>query len=261
MEYNGNEREYFIWLPKNYNEAQTYWGLVVAHGGNNNGRGFWLAKHIREAADSAGLQAIVISPTFLPDDPNAERFPILGEGAFLKLILREVQSNYNIKSKILLTGYSRGGHFSHRFALWNPTLVEACAPLAAGAWTTPDGRFLHYAVGEVKDPQSYFSNLENRESMPEKHKNLFDPRVAKVAGRKASPGADKIPFLVMCGTLDERYEAAREFASILKEMEYKVDTLWPQTPHGGASKDKYRVEFKKYSREVVKFFLRVTEGI
>jgi poly(3-hydroxybutyrate) depolymerase len=257
--YNGTEREYFVWLPKDFDADRIYWGLVTVHGGGSDGRTFWLTEQMRRAADEIGLHAIVISPSFLKDDPNAQRFPILGEGAFLEHILEDIHSMYQLKSKILLTGYSRGAQFTHRFALWNPTLVQACAPLSAGSWTTPDGRFLMFSLAEVENPESYLASPQNSEGLASSQKSLFDSRVAKVAGRPASSGAKSVPFLVMCGTIDERFDIAQKFASSLQRLGYITNTAWPKTPHGGRKKDEYRTEFEKYSQVTVGFFLRVTE--
>jgi len=243
--YNEMEREYFVWLPTDYRQDHMYWALFVAHGGGSNGKTFWLASDLRCAADEIDLKVIIISPSFLKDDPNNERFPVLGEGDFLKSVIEDAKTRYRLKSKILLTGYSRGAQFSHRFALQNPDLVQACAPLAAGAWTTPDGRFLMYTLGEIPDPKSFLSLPENGEGLKASQKNLFDPRVAKVAGQSATSGAKEIPFLVMCGTLDERFEIAQAFYQSLKEQGYIVETAWPETKHGGRKKDTYRGEFDK----------------
>ena len=185
FDYKGIEREYFVWLPKNFDVNQIYWGLVVVHGGGGNGQTFWLTKYMRRVSDKMGLQAIIISPSFLKSDPNAQRFPILGEGEFLKHILDEIHSHYPLHPKILLTGYSRGAQFTHRFALWNPAIVQACAPLSAGSWTTPDGRFLMFSFGEVKNSESFLASLKNSVDLPASQKSLFEYRVAKVAGRPA----------------------------------------------------------------------------
>ena len=260
LDYKGIEREYFVWLPKDFDLNQIYWGLVTVHGGGSNGQTFWLTKDMRRVADEMGLQAIIISPSFLKDDPNAQRFPILGEGAFLKHILDEIHSKYQLQPKILLTGYSRGAQFTHRFALWNPAIVQACAPLSAGSWTTPDGRLLLFSFGEVKNSESFLAAPKNGADLPESQKSLFEYRVAKVAGRPASFGAKNVPFLIMCGIMDERFKMAKEFARSLDSLGYTTKTAWPRTPHGGHKKDEFHAEFEKYSHVAVEFFLEVTRG-
>jgi pimeloyl-ACP methyl ester carboxylesterase len=259
FEHKDLEREYFVWLPKNFDEKETYRALVVAHGGGGNGRTFWLTGDLYREANEIGLQAIIISPSFLKTDPNVQRFPVLGEGDFLEHLIENVNKRYKLFAKILLTGYSRGAQFAHRFALGRPDFVHACAPLAAGAWTTPDGRFLMYNLGEIKYPASFLALSKNGENLVPAQRNLFDPQVAAVASATASAGADNVFFMVMCGTLDKRFEIAKEFVSSLQSLGYSVRTVWPKTEHGGRSSEKYRAEFAKYSQETVQFFKRVTD--
>jgi hypothetical protein len=116
-------------------------------------------------------------------------------------------------------------------------------------------------LGEVRDPESYLASPQNAEGLPSSQKEYFVSRVAKVAGRPASSGAKRIPFLIMCGTEDPRFEMAKEFATILKSLGYLVDTAWPRTPHwDNAKHGKIRDEFKKYSQVVTEFFLRATNA-
>ena len=234
LNFNGIEREYFVRLPKDYEGDQLYWPLVTVHGGGQStGRSHFLAREIRDEANQIGLEAIVISPSFSNDDPQASRFPSLGEGAFLIAAVRDVAKNFNVRPTILLTGYSRGGQFTHRFALENPHLVEAVAPFAAGTWTCPDGTFLIEKHGEVNDPELFFTAPENATLVPERLNGMFTERVAHVAGRKAHPDSKQVPFLVMCGTLDPRIDIAQDFAQRLSDAGYSVRTQWPRTPHGG----------------------------
>ncbi len=260
INFKGVEREYFVRLPKDFDRSQKYWGLVVNHGGGGNAKNFWLAPEIQRLADEAGLRAIVISPSFNLKDPNAQRFPILGEGEYLRRVLEDVRGNYKLYPKILITGYSRGGQFTHRFALGNPALVHACAPISPGSWTTPDGGLLISPIGEVEDPVAYLSSADNAKDLPENSRNLFEPRVAKVAGRPAASGAKDIPFLIMCGTEDPRLETCKAFYETMKRSGYSVTSLWPRTPHGGRNNKEYRSEFMKYPKAAVDFFLRATSS-
>jgi len=259
IEFAGFEREYYVRLPVDYVPERTYWLLVTVHGGGGNGQSHFLAKGIRRMADEMGLDAIVVSPSFSNKDSQASRFPALGEGNFLLTVLEDAHRQYQLQTKILLTGYSRGGQFSHRFAFNHPELVEAVAPFAAGTWTTPDGRLLIETLGEVDTPSSFLSNPENASLAPERLKDLFRPRVAEVAGIPARPQAKCIPFLVMCGSLDTRFEIAQLFVRSLKVAGYRVETEWPRTPHGSRDKEEFNTEFEKYSRKAVEFFMRITD--
>jgi glycerophosphoryl diester phosphodiesterase/poly(3-hydroxybutyrate) depolymerase len=258
LNFNGKKREYFVRLPLDFDSQKTYWPLVSVHGGNGNGRTHFLAKATRQEANRQGLEAIVISPSFSNEDFQASRFPDLGEGAFLEAVLDDVRSKYQLHEEILITGYSRGGQFSHRFALRYPDGVAAAAPCASGTWTTPDGRLLIEAVGEISDAKSYLTGTADLSQVPERLHAMFNQRVANAAGLKASKDSKAIPFLVMCGSLDTRWDIARTFAESLRSQGYDVETSWPRTPHGGRSKQEFQWEFEKYSREVVRFFKRVT---
>ena len=125
--HNGNDRIFSVLLPKDFDPDAIYWPLVVVHGGGGRGKTNPKAIAMREVADEVDLPAILITPDFIVKDKNVSRFPMLGEEAFLKSVLQQVRGKYNLRSKVLLTGYSMGGQFTHRFALGNPDLVHACA--------------------------------------------------------------------------------------------------------------------------------------
>ena len=257
LAFHGLEREYFVHLPPKFDREKPHWLLVImgAVNGRNN-----MATRISQAVAETGLEAIVVSPSSPDADLNAIRFPTLGEGEFLEAIVKAMRADYRVKPRILLTGYSRGGQFAHRFALARPELVEAVAPLASGTWTTPDGRFLVEELGEVPAPHVFLAKAENAAKIPERLRNLFEPRVAAVAGAKASPGAQRIPFLVMCGTLDPRLPIAKAFGASLEARGYQVEVEWPRTPHVCPCSPDQAEEFQKYSRKSVEFFRRVTRG-
>ena len=124
-----------------------------------------------------------------------------------------------------------GGQFVHRFTFQNPAMIEASAPLASGSWTTPDGGLLMPEFDEIEKLASFVTSRDNASTLREGH-FLFKPRFAKAAGLSAQPGAERVPFLVMCGTLDPRLDTRQEFVGRLRTMGYSVETEWPRTPHG-----------------------------
>jgi poly(3-hydroxybutyrate) depolymerase len=259
LAYQGVEREYFVYLPPGFDRGKSYWLLVVEGG---TGRTFFLANGISHFVAEAGFDAIVVSPSFQNDDINAIRFPALGEGAFLDEVMKALRSDYHLKPKILLTGYSRGGQFAHRFALAHPEVVEEVAPFASGTWTTPDGRFLVEGLGEVRSPRKFLAKAENASAAPDRLRDLFNPQVAAVADSKAVTGSHRIPFLVMCGTLDPRLPIAKEFVRSLEDLRYRVEVEWPKTPHAcdDGCPPELQAEFEKYSRRAVAFFQRISQG-
>ena len=247
---NGAEREYFIRLPKTFDSNRTYWLVLAAHGAGGNGRTFFLANGIHRYGDEQGFSVIVASPTFSAADGAAQQFPSLGEGAFLDAVVADVGRRYHVQSKFLLAGYSRGGQFSHRYCLEHPARVLACAPLAAGSWTTPDGRVLVQGIGELKDVAAANARTE------ELARELVTPRIAAAAWTKAAPGASAVPFLVMTGTLDPRNQVGRMFADVLKQSGFSVETAWPVTNHTPDAAT--RAEYERYAQETVRFFAAIT---
>ena len=256
----GTEREYFVYLPPGFNRDTKYWPLVVV--GGASGRNY-LATGIAQRVAEAGFDAIVISPSLPATDLNAIRFPILGQGEFLQDVMRDARKEYSLQPKMLLTGYSRGGQFAHRFALALPAQVAAVAPLASGTWTTPDGTFLVEEIGEVRNPRTFFSSAANASTIPARLKDLFEPRVVAVADSKAAAGAQNVPFLVMCGTLDPRLPIAKEFVRRLEALGYQVAVEWPRTPHlcsDDTNPAECEAEFQKYPRTTVAFFQKTVQG-
>ena len=260
--FRGTEREYFIQLPPGFVPTKPYWALVVVHGGGEDGRVRFPNGAMGRFVAEAGLEAIVVSPSFRNDDYNASRFPSLGEGEFLDSVLAAVRREYTLRQKIFLTGYSRGGQFAHRYALAHPERIAAVAPLASGSWTTPDGRFLLEEIGEVRDARSFLADSTNASKVPDLFRDLFRPGVAAAAVTRAVDGARDVPFLVMCGTLDPRLPIAQEFARSLQTLGYQVSVDWPRTPHGCPDPScwmEHRVEFEKYLRGTVGFFRDVAQ--
>lgn len=258
--FQGVERSYCVVLPSDFNPDAVYWPLVVVHGGGGNARTNPKAMALRRIADTKSLPAILVLPEFVTDDKQVSRFPLLGEGCFLEELLKEVRAEFKLHAKILLSGYSMGGQFAHRYAFANPNLVQACAALAAGTWTTRKGSLLIEQYGEVKEPSAFLSSEDNAEEIPDRLRDLFDPRIVEVACLPAAPGAEKVPFLVMCGALDTRLSIAREFASCLRETGFSVETEWPNTPHTSGS-EAYAAEFEKYAEHTVAFFKKHTDNL
>jgi len=124
-------QEYYVYLPKDFDPARTYWVLVGVHGLGGDGKG---ALGWESFADEG--QCIVVGPSFKDGYQSAGR----GSADDMKAILRELAKEYKIQHKIFLTGFSAGAQFAHRFAMDNPMLIVGCAPHSAGSWSTPDVR-------------------------------------------------------------------------------------------------------------------------
>ncbi len=260
LKFKESSREYYVQVPEDYDSGKSYWALVAVHGGGGNGRKGFLAEGFREVVQFSNFDAIVVSPSFSNEDLQASRFPALGEGEYLKAVIEDLRIRYSIHEKILLSGYSRGGQFSHRFAFANPELVKAVASCSAGTWTTPDGQLLIESLGAISDPSTYLKNADNATAAPERLGGIFTKRVADVAGLKPLHRASKVPFLVMCGSLDTRFEISQQFAQSMEEGGFSVTTSWPRTPHTSKNKSEFRDEFEKYSTESLAFFIECIQS-
>ncbi len=125
-------QEYYVYLPKDFDAKRTYWLFVGVHGLGGDGKG---ALGWEPFADEG--QCIVVGPSF----KGTFQFPSKGAGDKMKAIIRELAKDYKLEHKIIITGFSAGAQFAHRFALANPILVAGCAAHSAGDWDDlPDAK-------------------------------------------------------------------------------------------------------------------------
>ena len=256
--FQNTEREYLVWLPPQFDRKKQYWLLAALYNPP-------MLRQLQSAMAAAGFDAIMIFPTFREDNINLTRFPVSTERDFFTEVIKAVRAEYSVKPTILLAGYSRGAQFAHRYAFAHPDEIEALAALASGSWTTPDGRLLVEEIGEVQDARTFLAKPENAKSVPARLADMFDPAVAAVAELKAAKGSERIPVLVMCGTLDPRLPIAREFVRSLETLAYRVSSEWPRTPHvcapgNSTCEAEFGAEFAKYSVRTVEFFQQATRG-
>ena len=258
LRFQNSEREYFVRLPPKFDRNKQYWLLAAIYSPP-------MLNALQRAIAGAGFDAILISPTFREDNINLTRFPVSSERDFFTEVIKAVRAEYPVRPRMLLTGYSRGAQFAHRYAFAHPDEIEALAPLASGTWTTPDGRLLVEEIGEVRDARTFLSDRQNAKSIPDRLADLFDPEIAAAAELKAVKGSERIPVLVMCGTLDPRLPIAKEFARSLESHGYRVSTGWPRTPHvcGPGNQQcgaEFGAEFSKYPASTVEFFQQITRN-
>ena len=228
----GEQREYFVRLPANFDPTKQYWLLAAIHGGGGNGRQWNLGRYW-SIMQEMGLNAILVIPSLgTSARPDEFAFPSLGEGNVFIAMIEKLQATYWLRPKILLTGFSGGGNFVHRFTYQHPERVFATAAHSAGSWTTPDGRFLVKGLGEVIDAQTLAGGERIPESSRQGREHYLNDRAVSAGTRTVPPNAARVPFLVMCGTLDtERLDNAKEFARSLAAFGFPVETGWPQAPH------------------------------
>ncbi|QAA32908.1 prolyl oligopeptidase family serine peptidase [Clostridium manihotivorum] len=123
--------DYLIYKPASYDENKK-WPLILSlHGSGERNKDietvkqYGIHKILRENED---LPFLVVSPHCPKDESWEMQFK------FLRELLDIVQKNYSIDSeRIYLTGYSMGGYGTWNFAITNPELFAAIAPICGGA--------------------------------------------------------------------------------------------------------------------------------
>ena len=123
-------RDYYVFTPDKIDPARTYW-LVLEVGvfegptvgtqaHENSGSRNWV-----ERGDCIG-----ISVSF------PQGYQVLAQDTDRQLlgILRKLQGDFKLHSKLFLYGHSGGAQFAHRFMLAYPDDVAGCCATSAGTW-------------------------------------------------------------------------------------------------------------------------------
>ncbi|NIY94424.1 prolyl oligopeptidase family serine peptidase [Vibrio diazotrophicus] len=149
--------KFFVYLPKEYNERDDKWPLIVSlHGSGERGTDLELLKKegipklIEEGADFPFVMVFPQCEAFSAWDPDR-----------IKLLVEELVDSYHIdQSRLYLTGYSLGGYGTWATAIKYPELFAAIAPICGFA-------LLNDVVRLSSIPVWTF-NGENDEVMPYK---------------------------------------------------------------------------------------------
>lgn len=172
------ERQYLYHLPASRSGDTPV--IVTVHGISRNA-----AEHmmrLREMAESTG--AAIIAPYFSHREYRGYQQLECRTGARADLALRDMLSDFSEFSgigtnRIKLAGFSGGGQFAHRFAMFHADRVETCVCIAAGWYSWPD-RDTPYPLG------------------------LGQGR--KLAGTPLHPGWEQVPIHVLVGSRDNAPE-------------------------------------------------------
>jgi poly(3-hydroxybutyrate) depolymerase len=122
----------FIYLPKKFDPAKTYWVVAGIHGADHRSRG---ACGMAGWADKKDV--IVISPQYPKDSGYQNCYP-KNQDRLIKLF-KDVQKKYKVHPKMFIYGYSGGSQFAHRFVLYRPEYVCGVSSHSGGSWAT--GRY------------------------------------------------------------------------------------------------------------------------
>ncbi len=151
-QHDGNDRNYFLYIPPGYDGSESIPVVVALHGYTSNASQFAWQSQINAVADTAGFmvvypQGLIVNntappPGFPPAGPgwNVGQPPLisdLDDIGFIISVLDEVVDNYNVNdAKVYLTGISNGGFMSSVLAAARPDLFAAVA-IAAGTVPVP----------------------------------------------------------------------------------------------------------------------------
>ena len=134
------QQKYFVYVPMDVAKGASV--LVSVHGISRNAKAH--AKAFREFADSYGI--VIVAPLFAKKRfPDYQRLGLARRGhnrrpdLALQAILSEVAVLTEARTdRIYLFGYSGGGQFAHRYAMFYPQFVLAVTVGAPGWYTFPE---------------------------------------------------------------------------------------------------------------------------
>ena len=139
--YDGNNREYIIYVPQNYSPSISTPILFALHGGSGYANDFMnYEADFRSISDTAGF--ILVYPQALedPNDGNSTNWlhkePTNHKDIFfIETLIDTISSEYNIDlNRIYACGYSLGGMFSYELACQLNNKITAIASVAGAAF-------------------------------------------------------------------------------------------------------------------------------
>ena len=139
--YDGNDREYIIYIPQSYSSSLSSPILFAFHGGDGYAIDFMnYEADLRSISDTAGF--ILVYPQALedPNDGNSTNWlhkePTNHKDIFfIETLIDTISSEYNIDlNRIYACGYSLGGMFSYELACQLNHKIAAIASVAGAAF-------------------------------------------------------------------------------------------------------------------------------
>lgn len=177
-------QKYFIYVPEIVAKGTSV--LVSVHGISRNAKAH--AKAFRPFADRYGV--VIVAPLFSKKRfPGYQRLGLARRGdnrrpdLALQAILSEVTALTGVRTdRVYLFGYSGGGQFAHRYAMFYPQSVLAVAVGAPGWYTFPET--------QVRYPRGL--RFPSRDDLPPLSLGAFS----------------RVPMAVFVGQRDDQRDAA-----------------------------------------------------
>ena len=122
MVFDGNDREYIIYVPSNYDDSESVPLMFNFHGGNGLAGDFMnYTNDMRPIADTAGFIAVYPQAATDPDDGSyswLHKAPTSHNDIFfIEAIIDALSSEFSIDNdRVYACGYSEGGIFSYELA-------------------------------------------------------------------------------------------------------------------------------------------------
>lgn len=161
---------YCLYVPEEYDSrATTQYPLVVAVHGTERGFQYYRDSFAKLAQER---RCIVLAPLFpiginKPDELENYKFIEMDGIRFDLLLLQmidEVGEVYRLDSeRLLMYGFSGGGHFTHRFFMLHPSRLRAISIGAPGVVTLLDDRYDFWAG--TRDVEERFGAAVDFEAM------------------------------------------------------------------------------------------------
>ena len=139
--YDGNNREYIIYVPQTYSPSISTPLLFAFHGGSGFANDFMnYEADFRSVSDTAGF--ILVYPQALadPNDGNSTNWihkepTNHNDILFVETLINTISSSYNVDmDRIYACGYSLGGMFTYDLACQLNSRISAVASVAGGAF-------------------------------------------------------------------------------------------------------------------------------
>ena len=151
MFFDGNNREYLIYVPAIYDGSEAYPLMFSFHGGGGTSNDFININDMRSVADTAGFIAVYPQAAVDPNDgSNAwlHKAPTSHDDAFfIEAIIDTLSNDYFIdNNRVYACGYSEGGIFSYELGCRLNDRIAAFASVS-GSMMVDAFRDSYYNLG------------------------------------------------------------------------------------------------------------------
>ena len=137
--HNGEEREYFLYVPDSYNENTEYPVLLNFHGFGGNAKDYInYESDFRDVAEQEGVILVYPQGSLLSGFSHWNAAPMAKDNksntddiGFIELLIRNLQQDLSVDpNRIYATGFSNGGMFSYALGCFTEGLIAGVAAVS-----------------------------------------------------------------------------------------------------------------------------------